>query len=335
VSDSRPAPAAPRPSPIEDPEAAAPSEALAEVWDLLDALPDAAASPAMMATTMEMAAAPAAGGPRRGAAAGWEVARWLPAAAVVLAALAIGIAAGRSTLPNPETGILANLPFVQNLDLLREAGSVGFLEELARREYPAPRRPPPAQSPATVLADLEKFDAAVASLRGADADGGSKDVVAARREQVLALPERERRQLEKSVETYLRLSGSDRRELVAVGRALADPARTRLAAAARLWHQWIQLRDPADRRDVIDLGTSERIEWLDRMTRFDARMEVRGEAIRQFYERDPRRRPPGPRGLDPRAGEGAADPRAGEGRGRPPLNRGEPAAPAETPPPPR
>ena len=130
MSDPRPSPALPPPQPTDDPQAAEPSQALAWVWDLLDVLPDAAASPAMMATTLEMAAAPPAGSPRRGAAAaaGRDVVRWLPAAAVVLASLAIGIAAGRSTLPNPETGILTNLPFVQNLDLLREAGSVAFLE---------------------------------------------------------------------------------------------------------------------------------------------------------------------------------------------------------------
>jgi hypothetical protein len=381
-----------------EPGDAEPSQALAEVWDLLDALPDAVASPDMMATTMEMAAAPATATlGREGVQAGaWDAVRWLPGAVIVLASLGIGIAAGRSTLPNPETGILTSLPFVQNLDLLREAGSVAFLEELATREYPAPRRLPPAQSPATVLADVEKFDAAVASFRQVEADGDGKEMLAARREKVLALPERERRQLDKSVETFLRLSASDRRELVAVGRALADPSRGPLVDAARLWHQWIQLRDPADRRDVIDLGTAERLEWLDRMARLDERMMEGRDGMRPFYDRDPRRRQPqgpgpgaggpgpgqqpqgkpefmppgpprpgqpgppgmqqrprgpngpngqggpsgqggpngpGPRGPEPRA----AEPRRPEGEGgdKLPVSRDDPAAPAETPAPPR
>lgn len=293
MSDARTPPPGAAADPPPD---AVPAEVLAEVWDLLDVLPDVAASPDMMATTMEMAAAPAAAtAGAEGVKAGVrDAVRWLPAAAIVVASLCIGIAAGRATLPNPETGILTSLPFVQHLDLLREAGSVGFLEELARREYPAPRRLPPAQSPATVLADVEKFDAAVASFRQAEADGDGKEMLAARRGQVLALPERERRQLDKSVETFLRLSASDRRELIAVGRALADPARRRLVDAARLWHQWIQLRDPADRRDVIDLGTAERLEWLDRMARFDERMTEGRDGMRPFLDRDPRRRqPPG------------------------------------------
>ena len=324
-------PSGPSPDAAVDLASTEPSQALAEVWDLLDALPDAAASPAMMATTMEMAAAPAAVGAARGRATSgrWEAWGWLSAAAIVLASLAIGIAAGRSTLPNPETGILTYLPLVQHLDLLREAGSVAFLEELATRDYPAPRRLPPAQSPADVLADVEEFDAAVASFRRLEADGDGKELLAARRAQVLGMPERERRQLDKSVEAFLRLSASDRRELIAVGRAIADPSRKRLLDAARLWHQWIQLRDPADRRDVIDLGTADRLEWLDRMTRFDGRMDGR-DGMRQFFERDPRRRPPqgqggpefAPPGQPPRQGPPGPPgmqqrPRGGNGPGGP------------------
>jgi hypothetical protein len=357
VSDARtphPAPASrefaspgstPRPADVQD--AAEPSQALAEVWDLLDALPDAVASPDMMATTMEMAAAPAPSARTGAAAAAGTSWGSLAAAAVVLAALGVGVAAGRATAPNPEAGILAHLPFVQHLDLLAEAGSVAFLEELVRREYPAPRRPPPARSPADVQADAREFDDAVAALRSQRDDGNSREVQAARRAQVLALPERERRQLDKSVEAFLRLSSTDRRELMAVGRALADPGRTRLLEAARLWHLWIQFRDPADRRDVIDLGTADRLEWLDRMTRFEARMmEGRGEAMRQFYERDPRRRPQGPGGQEfgppgqPRPGGQFGPPGMqprprgtngpGNGPGGPPVTRDEPAAPAET-----
>ena len=147
MSDSLPPHAGSPPRSAAEPAAAEPSQALAEVWDLLDALPEAVASPDMMATTMEMAAAPATATAGREVvqAGAWEAVRWLPGAVIVLASLGIGIAVGRATLPNPETGILTSLPFVQNLDLLREAGSVAFLEELATREYPAPRRLPPSR----------------------------------------------------------------------------------------------------------------------------------------------------------------------------------------------
>ena len=373
-----------------DADATDPAEALADVWQMLDALPAAAASSDMMATTIEMAAVPMPGGftttraassqvkmstasmstaGRSGrtirgierSVAGW----WLPAAAVVLVSLIVGIAAGRATAPNPELGVLANLPIAQHVDLLREAGSVAFLEEVARRGYPAPRRPPLAQSPADVRADVQEFDAAIEAIRAiaaVEAEGSSRSVLAARREQVLELPEWSRRQLEKSVESYQRLSAADRRELTSLGRALADPDRDSLVQAARLWHQWIQLRDPADRRDVIDLGTADRLEWLDRWTRLDARNETRMEVrenARQFYDREwPNRRrpapdangddlprPPGqpgqprPPGQPGQPGQfGPPRPRGpamGPGPDGPRFNAREPQPPVETPPPPR
>jgi hypothetical protein len=145
------------PTPVDDAAATDPSLALGEVWELLDVLPAAAASPDMMATTIEMAAVPAgemmsrtgsgattARGGRPAEAAAWPpVRQWLPGAAIVLASLLAGIAVGRATVPIPESTILACLPVVQHLDLLREAGSVGFLEAVAKSGYPPPRRPPP------------------------------------------------------------------------------------------------------------------------------------------------------------------------------------------------
>jgi len=357
-----------------DADATDPAEALADVWQMLDALPAAAASSDMMATTIEMAAVPLPGGftatraasPQtssstsssrtiRGierSALGW----WLPAAAVVFVSLIVGIAAGRATAPNPELGVLANLPIAQHVDLLREAGSVAFLEEVAKRGYPPPRRPPLAQSPADVRADVQEFDAAIEAIRAVEATATSRESLAARREEVLALPEQARRQLEKSVESYQRLSAADRRELASLGRALADPKRGSLVQAARLWHQWIQLRDPADRRDVIDLDTADRLEWLDRWTRLDARNETRMEVrenARQFYEREwPNRRrpPPDTNGDDFPRQPGQPRPPGQPGQFGPPRPRGPamgpgpdgprfnargPQPPVETPPPPR
>lgn len=397
-----------------DADATDPAEALADVWQMLDALPAAAASSDMMATTIEMAAvsmpegftamraensqismrtpsmntasmntanmssasvttASSSGRTVRGierSALGW----WLPAAAVVLVSLIVGMAAGRATAPNPELGVLANLPIAQHVDLLREAGSVAFLEEVAKRGYPPPRRKPLAQTPADVRADAQEFDAAIEAIKSiaaVEAKGQSRSVLAARREQVLELPEWSRRQLEKSVESYQRLSAADRRELTSLGRALADPDRDSLVQAARLWHQWIELRDPADRRDVIDLNAADRLEWLDRWTRLDARNDTRmefKENARQFYEREwPNRRrpppeanggnfprppgqpaqprPPGqnaqprqfgpPRPRGPAMGPGPDGSRAGPGPDGPRFNAREPQPPVETPPPPR
>lgn len=392
-----------------DADATDPAEALADVWQMLDALPAAAASSDMMATTIEMAAVPMPGGFTATRAASSQVSMrtasmntanmssasvstagssgrtirgiersalgwWLPAAAVVLVSLIVGIAAGRATAPNLELGVLANLPIAKYVDLLREAGSVAFLEEVAKRGYAPPRRKPLAQSPADVRADAQEFDAAIEALKSIEAEGSSRSVLAARREQVLELPERSRRQLEKSVESYQRLSAADRRELTSLGRALADPERDSLVQAARLWHQWIELRDPADRRDVIDLNAADRLEWLDRWTLLDARNDTRMELkknARQFYDREwPNRRrpppdanggnfprppgqnaqprppgqpgqpgPPGqfapPRPRGPAMGPGPDGNRTGPGPDGPRFNARELQPPVETPPPPR
>jgi len=343
------------PPPNDGTDATDPAMALADVWDLLDVLPAAGASSDMLATTIEMVAVTeAASSAKNGA----DIARtgsgatagssgqtvrtrertpawWWPAAlATVLTSLVIGIAAGRATVPNPETGVLATLPIAQHFDLLREAGSVGFLEQVATRDYPAPRRGPRAQSPAVVQADAEEFNAAIAALRkGAqslEADGVSRETLATRREQVLELSDEERRQLEKSARAYQRLSAADRVELAAVARAITDPGGERLLQAARLWHQWIQIRDPADRRDVIELGTADRLECLDRWTRLEARNEGRNdgrEGGRQFPERDPengRRLPPDFRqGPPPEYRQGLPERRNGQPRPPgPPRPRG-------------
>ena len=366
-AEDTPSPREASPPPGNDTDATDPSLALADVWDLLDVLPAAAASPDMMATTIEMAAVPADAmisrtgkgtwtdgvattgrGGRPAKASGWPPVRhWLPGAALVLASLIAGIAMGRATATNAESAILASLPVVQHLDLLREAGSVAFLEAVAQGGYPPPRRPPLAQSKADVREDEEEFDAAIAALRSAGEATANRETLAARREQVLQMPDATRRQLERSVGTFQRLSGADRSDLVAVGQALADPSREQLLKAARIWHLWVQLRDPADRRDVIDLSAKDRLEWLDRWTRIDSRPDPRQDGrdpMRPYFERDRdnRRRPPpdlrhGPppeRWPGPSGPPGPPRPRGpGPGMG-PPVSGREPL-PAETQAPPR
>jgi hypothetical protein len=356
------------PTPVGDADATDPSLALADVWDLLDVLPAAVASPDMMASTIEMAAVPASAaisrtgsriGPdgratsgrvgRPAPAAAWpSVRQWLPGTALVLASLLAGIAVGRATAPSPESALLASLPVVQHLDLLREAGSVDFLEAVAKGGYPPPRRPPLAQSKADVREDAEEFDAAIAALRAGGAVTADRETLSLRREQVLRMPEPQRRQLDRSAETFQRLNRADRSELIAVGRALADPGREQLLKAARLWHAWVQLRDPADRRDIIDLSGEDRLEWLDRWSRIDSRQDGR-DSMRPFYdrERDPRRRPlpefqqgtpqfwrdDHPRSPGPPRPRG---PGLGVGPGvGPPLNDRGPPPPEETQAPPR
>jgi hypothetical protein len=230
---------------------------------------------------------------------------------VVIGGLGAGYAAGRSSAPDPDRRVLDHLPEIEHLDLLREAGSVGFLEEIAKAGYAPPRRLSPVQSPAAVIEDTREFDAAIEELRKSAAAEPTAEVLAERRGRVLALSERERRRIEKSVETWQALATADQRELARLARGLADPRREQLVKAARLWHQWVRQRDPADRRDVIDLGTAERVEWLDRWTRLEARFDQ----PRPGFERewDNRRRFPfgQPGGSGQPGGPGSGGPGSG------------------------
>jgi hypothetical protein len=326
-----------------------PALALGEVWDLLDALPSAAASADLSSTTLEMAAVPPAppGGPlgwlrggMRGGARGW-----LPAAAVAVAALAAGYATGWATGTDHDRRVLEHLAEVEHYDLLREAGSVGFLEQVAKRGYPPPRRfgPPPAGNEG--IDDAREFDAALRALETRAAEESDSDAIEARRGAVVALGDDARRRLEKSVEAWRALPGSEQRELARLAKVLGDPRRDTVRKAARLWHQWVRGRDPADRRDVIDLGPAERIEWLERWTRIDARFDPQRPGFDRDWEN--RRRgilgqPGGPGGPGGQPGgmrprfPGQGGPPGGPPPGRPAgtIDEGEPRSrPPFTPPP--
>jgi hypothetical protein len=125
-------------------------------------------------------------------------------------------------------------------------------------------------------------------------------------------------ELERAAREFAGLSPAEQRQLAEVARALVDPTRPALREAARVWHLWVAASDPADRRSIVALDTEERLEWLDRRARFEAR--VNGRA-REFDRRGP-----------PREGEGRPEPP----RRPPPQVRSDaPRPPGETRPPQR
>jgi hypothetical protein len=288
---------------------AAPAEALSDVWVLLDELPRGAASADLTATTIEMAAV--TGDTDRGAATLAAAARrWLAPAAVVTAALVAGAVAGRLTAPDPDQRLLDHLPLVRHFDVLREAGSVTFLEEVAGRGGP-PLRLVLRQGPAAARQDATDYTAALDSLglllRADDA---------ARRRVVDELPVDERAELERSLRRFAALSGAERKTLAAVAEALVDPARPELRAAALDWHRWIASSRPEDRADIVASGTDKRLDWIDW---YAARIEGRGRP--GSPDRPPgARRPPG---FEP--------PRPPDGRFRRPPPRGEGPEPRAAP----
>lgn len=356
--DSDPARAAPAPP--------GPAADLGDVWPLLDALPPVSARVDLAATTVDLVAAKVAGGvgsrEREPAALG----TWFVRLVAMAVAVAGGLLAGRATAPDPDRWVLDKLPLVEHLGLLREAGSLEFLEAVARRL--ADSQGPPrwllfGRDPQALRDEAREFDDAVRKLEAdaaAQARGG--DLVEARRRQVQALPAARQADLERAAETFRELSNLDRRELAAVAAALADPKNTRLREAARTWHVILAAMNPVVRRSVIEMPAEERLEMLERnhgRPRDDFRDRRPGEG---GEERRPPLRPPVglPNGAPPGPPNGpqlgppggAAQPEGPPGPPRPgafgrpgpsgppfrfqPPPAGDPREPpAETPAPPR
>jgi len=257
----------------------APAEVLGDIWPLLDELPRAAASSRMTATTVEMAAVTA----RRPDPLRDRLRTWLGPLAVVAAALALGILAGRITTPDTARP-LVDLPLVQHLDLLQEAGSEAFLEQLAARRADLPGRGGPRFGGEMGRRAAESFTARIESLAAALAADRAR-TAADRRAWFEALPLDERHELEKSAAAYRALSPTQRELLAGVAAALVDPTRPELREAAQAWHMWLSAMRPTERPEIIAYGTDNRLAWIDWY-------------VQRF---DPRRRPGGPGTFRPEA----------------------------------
>ena len=366
-------PAAGQPAPLDRRAAEeisrVPADALGGVWELLDALPRSVAPPSLTSTTLEMAAVAAGGRPLARVSRAPIVARialwkWGVAAACVAGAFVGGVVASRSTLLDPDQRILENLPLMRHFDVLREAGSIGFLEGVARGNYPPPRRFPfgrpgePGRSegrgenrpgergserpgpgerrpPPEEVVRYRELDACIAELPSAPFGAVAGEILAARRLEVGDLSAAARRSLADSAQAFRDLTPSQRHDIEEVARLFAggqaaDLRRQELLDAARLWHQWVESRDPADRQAVIQLNAADRLEWLDRYARINARPPRdwprgpngppgrpggpadRPQLDRPQLERQSGDRPPGPqRPLDrqPPRGENPPPPR--------------------------
>jgi hypothetical protein len=307
---------------LEPPASDTPADLLGPAWELLDALPRSAAPASLMTTTIEMAAAR----PRPAPAAWWR--SWIAPVAVVATAFAVGVAAGRGSGTDADQFVFDHMPVLEHYDVVREAGSVEFLMAIAQRNYPPPRRPF-TRNGAAAPPVYAALDAAVAAFTTEPVGAGFPGA-AERRKDFSSRPVEERRRVADAAGSFQRLTATERRDLVRLARAFGGrdgegPDREELLAAARLWHQWLATRDPADRRAVIELDTAERLEWLDYALARSG--PGRGGAFRDgggFRGFPPPGPPPGSPPLNgPRFnGRPPFDPRP-----RPPIPRETPAAP--------
>jgi len=309
-----------------------PADDLADVWDVLDTLPAPKPAKDLTATTVELVAARVANEAKPS---GASQSRWIDRVvpfASILGGLLVGLVAGRATAPDPDAKVLERLPVIEHLGLLQELGSVDFLEALAEQLKEGQANPPRwlrfVRDPAGLRSEADEFEAMLVTLRAELAKKASSTAAHdRRRERVAKLPSTELAALEKSAATFEAMTPIDRRELEHLAAVLVDPAQTRLHDAAKLWHLIVVASNPAFRRNIIDMSSAERLEWLARSAgRFDQRPSTNG----RDGERGDDRRPMGPRREGP-------DERTGLGGWPPPFQR--PPLPPEggqpTEPPPR
>ena len=290
-------------SPANAPHDETPADVLGDLWNALDVLPAARSTPNLASSTIEMAAvsvarAAAPSSPARPPAADrW---RWMAAGVIVAACLTAGFVTGsagsRRSPRGPDLMVV-----IKHLKVLQEAGSVAFLEAFAKGDYLPPmfgsrdsqRRgrsedgsdegdeaadQPSRQEPfARSMVPTPELDAALADFRrallddqpppprpsgepageaGDDADGEPADAATD------AAVEFEVNRI-----AFGELAPSQREAYVALAAALANPQRSDLVNAARLWHAWVAFADPVERAGLVELPTSERLEWLERRMR--------------------------------------------------------------------
>lgn len=323
----------PPPPPTPARPADGPAGDLGDVWQMLDALPTASAGVDLAATTVDLVAAKVAGAAQSRDREPTGVGTWLVRLVAVAAALAGGLVVGRSTAPDPDRWVLDKLPLIEHVGLLREVGSIEFLEAVAQRMNAGPE--PPwwlryGRDPQSLREEAREFDVALGQLE-ADAATTTRDtdLLEARRRRVTNLPAEKRADLERAAETFRGLAAIDQRELAAIARALADPTNGRLRDAARMWHVILAAMNPVFRRTVVELPAEERIEMLERAP---------GRPREDFRDRRPpgegrdERRPP----FGPPAPPQLGPPRPGNGGpGRPERPPGGiPGPPGFRPPPP-
>jgi hypothetical protein len=289
----------------------APADLLGNVWDALDVLQPSNAA--------------RAGGRGPGAR------QWALAGVIVAACLAAGFVTGTAGRGSGLYSPAETEAVIRHLDILREAGSVAFLEAFASggfvtppaalRGWDSPRRPLPddaasqpdglREQPGTELA-FPQLDAALVDFgrvfRPEEAtSSGLTGVEAAAASDVNDIDTEEQRRTFEAHRMSLReMPPSQREDYKLLAEALVDPRRRELVEAAKRWHLWVAFADPVERAGLVDLPTNERLEWLARRQRQWRRFSQppRGgpEGDRGPGEWSPGR-PQGPRPAGGRAGE--------------------------------
>lgn len=208
---------------------------LQRAWDLLDGLPRAEVEPSFTRSTVEMIAVEAGGAdeatgsrssgawPRRGA---WALAYLLLAAG--------GYFTLGSVYPDANRRLVEQLPMLEHLDAMRQAGSFEFLVQLhaAGLLKPQGNEPAPAAGPS----------------------GRSK---------IEAMNPAEKDALVRAQERYEELDPDERQRLQRFARELADsPQSAELTATLERYHRWLGRLSDFERAELVQLAPQRRVERI-------------------------------------------------------------------------
>jgi anti-sigma-K factor RskA len=237
---------------------------LDQAWEALDALPATQVDDHFARTTIEMVTVAAqrdvtertaqvsAKNRRRAA--------WWIAAAVAVAAL--GFAATRWLLPDPNEVLIANLPVIQQLDVLSQVDNVEFLRTLAA-QVPSEKLAP---DPVAIDRELEAWNTV------------SESSPSERRQWLADLPPAQKATLAERANRYSELAKNPERQqqLRHLEQAIrkADDAEV-LQPTLLAYGSWLADRPAGEQEDLRVRPAAERIELIKRYVREDQERALR------------------------------------------------------------
>jgi hypothetical protein len=224
---------------------------LDQAWEALDALAKPAANENFARTTIEMVSVAAQQdvSEQTAAAAAERQRRFWGWAAAAITAAALGFVAARSLIPDSNEKLLADLPVIQQFDVLSQIESVDFL-----------RRLPPGVTSEPSVGDRADMDREAADMKAAAS--GSLD---SRREWVESLAPDAKENLESQMRRFQELENSplEQNRLRALTRDINDSPDSELLRRHLIaYGRWLAKQQSGDREDLRGLASDERLTFI-------------------------------------------------------------------------
>ncbi len=245
---------------------------LEKVWDVLDGLPRSQVNETFARTTVEMVALAAekdlkqehAARPRR------QIQTWLAASVAVLLAGVVGFAGAALFFPDRNGALLRDLPVIENFEMLQKAENVAFLKRLAEEGAFL------SESDLNGTASVAAADTAIETKIPAAMDG--------RRSWVEQLGESDRDHLQRMQDRFAVLSPEEQNRLRELQGQLESSAELR--RVLHHYYEWLKNLDPAQRADVLALGSDKRIDGIRKLKEQQAAQSLRNVASNSRFKNE-------------------------------------------------